>query len=176
MKSRAEIQNAHELAVLTTGLAEHNRLQGLSLKLISRPDPPDAILSDGSLTTWMELTDAFFSAAWARDLSSFISIKGHEPMARGVYMDMDKQLAENFCDLVVKKATKNSYKLLIQQHGPGILVVGLESPWLNDETINTIDEEWCRRGSPDISATFAHVYLRYRNANGSQAFAWPRRC
>ena len=106
MKSRAEIQKAHELAVLTAGLAEHNRLHDLSLKVISRPDPPDAILSDGSITTWMELTDAFFSEAWARDLSSFTSIKGHEPMARGAYMNMDMQLAVNFCDLLVKKATK----------------------------------------------------------------------
>jgi hypothetical protein len=176
MKSRAEIQNAHEIAVLTAGLAEHNRFHGLSLEVISRPDPPDAILSDGSITTWIELTDAFFSEAWARDLSSFASIKGHEPMARGVYMNMDMQLAENFCDLLVKKATKNSYKPLIQQHGPGILVVGLESPWLDDETINAIDDEWLRRGSPDISATFAYVYLRRRNASGSDVFAWPRRC
>lgn len=176
MKSRAEIQVAHELAVLTAGLAEHNRLYGLSLDVISRPDPPDAILSDGSITTWMELTDAFFSEAWARDLSSFTSIKGHEPMAKGVYMDMDMQLAENFCDLLVKKAKKNSYKPLIQKHGPGILVVGLESPWLDDETINAIDEEWLRRGRPDISGTFAHVYLRWRNTNGSEVFAWPRRC
>ena len=69
MKSRAEIQDAHELAVLAAGLAEHNRLHGLALQVVSRPDPPDAILSDGSTTTWMELTDAFFSEAWARDLS-----------------------------------------------------------------------------------------------------------
>lgn len=175
-KSRAEIQDAHELAVLTAGLAEHNRLHGLSLRVISRPDPPDAILSNDLITTWMELTDAFFSEAWARDLSSFTSIKGHEPMAKGVYMDMDKQLAEIFCDLLVKKAKKNSYTPLIHQHGPGILVVGLESPWLDDETITAIDEEWHRRGSPDISATFAHVYLRDRNANGGQPFSWPRRC
>lgn len=175
MKSRAEIQEAHELAVLTVGLAEHNRIHGLSLEVISRPDPPDAILSDGSITTWMELTDAYFSEAWARDLSSFSSIKGHEPMGRGMYIDMDNQLAENFCDLLIKKAKKNSYQAVVQQHGPGILVVGLESPWLDDETINAIDEEWLRRESPDISATFAHVYLRNRNANGNQAFAWPRR-
>lgn len=125
----------------TAGLAEHYRLHGLCLEVISRPDSPDAIVSDGSITTWMELTDAFFSKAWARDLSSFTSINGHEPMAGGVYMNMDMQLAGNLCDLLVKKATKNSYKPLMQQYGPGILVVGLESPWLDDETINGFGEE-----------------------------------
>jgi hypothetical protein len=171
MKSRAAIQDAHELAVLRDGLAEHNRVHGLSLKVISRPDPPDAILSDGSSTTWMELTDAFFSERWAMHVSSYASIKGHKPMARGLYMDMDKQLAVNCCDLLTKKTAKNSYKPLIQQYGPGILVVGLESPWLDGETLDAIDEEWSSRGSPDISVTFAHVYLRHR---GSHTFAWPR--
>lgn len=175
MKSRAEIQDAHELAVLAAGLAEHNRLHGFALQVISRPDPPDALLSDGSITTWMELTDAFFSEAWARDLSSFTSIKGHEPMSQGVYMNMDNQLAEVFCDLLIKKASKQSYRPLVQQHGPGILVVGLESPWLDDETLHSIDQEWLRRGQPDISSTFAHVYLKDRNANNGQAFAWSSR-
>ena len=48
MKSRAAIQDAHELAALSAGLAVHNLLHGLNLAVISRPDPPDAILSDGS--------------------------------------------------------------------------------------------------------------------------------
>lgn len=171
MKSRAAIQDAHELAVLRDGLAEHNRVYDLNLTITSRPDPPDAILSDGLSTTWMEVTDAFFSERWAMDLSSHASIKGHKPMARGLYIDMDKQFAVNFCDLLTKKAVKKSYKPLIQKYGPGILVVGLESPWLDSETLDAIDEEWVGRGNPNISATFAHVYLRHR---GSHTFAWPR--
>lgn len=171
MKSRAEIQSAHEFSVLHDGLAEHNRIHDLNLTVISRPDPPDAILSDGLSTTWMEVTDAFFSEEWATDLSSYDSIKGHKPMARGLYMDMDKQFAINFCNLIIKKTTKNSYKPLVQKYGPGILVVGLESPWLDDETFYAIDVEWIDRGSPDISQTFAYVYLRRR---GIRTFAWLR--
>ena len=174
MKSRAEIQAARELFALEKNLDAHNRLHGLSLKVISRPDPPDAVLSDGSITTWMELTDVFFSDAWARDLSSYASVKGHEPMASGQYLDMDKQLAENFCNQLIKKATKKSYKRLIQQYGPGILVVGLESPWLDNESIDEIEEEWRRRGSFDLSETFAHIYLWHRTSTSYKTFAWPR--
>lgn len=173
MKSRAAIQEAHELAVLRVGLAEHNRICGLNLTIVSRPDPPDAMLSDGSFTTWMELTDAFFSPEWARDLCSFASDKEHRPMARGLYIDMDGQLARTFCDALEHKASKLSYRPLIERYGPGILVVGLESPWLDDESIDAIDNEWLSRGKPKISATFSNVYIGYRNGSGNHAFAWP---
>ena len=55
MKSSAQIQQAHEDAVLRDALTEHNRIHGFALAVVSRPDPPDAVLSDGTTTTWMEL-------------------------------------------------------------------------------------------------------------------------
>lgn len=172
MSNRAAIQDAHELAVLEAALAEHNRLHGLFLEVVSRPDPPDAILSDGKTTTWLELTDAFFSAEWARDLNSHAASEEHMPMRSGPYMDMDAQLAARFCDLVCKKAAKTSYKPFIAKYGPGILVVGLESPWLDDETLLEITRKWAELGKPNISATFSHVYLGYRNGEGNCAMAW----
>lgn len=175
MKSSSQIQQAHEDAVLRDALAEHNRLHGLALAVVSRPDPPDAILSDGVTTTWMELTDAFFSQAWARDLSSYGSIKDHKPMASGGYVDMDRLFAENFCDLVQQKTGKQSYAPIVASHGPGILVVGLESPWLDGDTMDEVSDEWAARGSPDISGTFAFVYVRHRRARGNIVLPWPRR-
>jgi hypothetical protein len=172
MKNRAEIQKAHEDAVLLAGLAEHNKLHALNLEVTSRPDPPDAILSDGSVSTWMELTAAFFSQGWAKDLSSYGSRKGHTPMATGQYMDMDKQFAENFCDLLQQKAGKTSYRELVERYGPGILVVSLESPWLDGETLDAMKEEWGKRGRPDISGTFAFVYLRQRTQGNDIVRPW----
>lgn len=173
MKSSAQIQEAHENAVLFDGLEEHNRSQGTAFKVVSRPDPPDAILSDGSATTWLELTDAFYSPDWARNLSSHNSIKGHVPMARGPHFDMDRQFAETFCDLIQHKAGKASYRSSVQNYGPGILVVGLESPWLDDQTLDAITAEWCNRGSPDLSDTFAFIYIRYRAALKNTVRPWP---
>lgn len=172
MKSSAQIQQAHEEAVLRDALAEHNRVHGLALAVVSRPDPPDAIPSDGAATTWMELTDAFFSAERARDLSSYGSIKGHKPMRRGGFMDMDKQFAANFCDLVQQKAGKQSYAPIVANYGTGILVVDLESPWLDGETMDEVSSEWNARGSPNISATFAHVYTRHRTERGNIVLPW----
>lgn len=175
MPSRATIQDAHELAVLNATLAEHNRLHNLSLKVLSRPDPPDAILSDGQTTTWLEITDAFFSREWARDVSSYAAAEkpaDHIPMRRSEHIGMDEQLATTVCELILQKAAKPSYAPFVAAHGPGILVVGLESPWLDDETIVEISRKWAALGKPDISDTFSHVYLGYRNAGGNQAMAW----
>lgn len=172
MLTTAEIQQAHELAVIQDGLDAHNLRFNLSLKVVSQPDPPDAMLSDGSITTWMEVTDAFYSTEYARHLSTHNSIKGHKPMAKGLRGDVDEDVAVEFCNALAKKVGKTSYIPLIQKYGPGILVIGVETPWYNEFTLEAIDQEWVRRGRPDFSATFSHVYLRVR---GSHTIAWPRR-
>jgi hypothetical protein len=172
MANRAETKSKHETAVLDAALAEHNRIHGLALAVVDRPDPPDAILSDGATTTWLEVTDAFFSVDWAKDLFSYASSEAHKPMAEGGYAEPDAQLASNFCDLLLQKSGKNSYASVISAYGPGILVVGLESPWLGSGTVEAIDREWAARSRPDISSTFQYVYLGYRDNGVNHAVAW----
>lgn len=53
-------------------------------------------------------------------------------------MDMDNQFAEVFAKVVLKKFNNKSYKAAVNQYGPGILVVGIESPWLDGETVQAI--------------------------------------
>ncbi|MBD9504608.1 hypothetical protein IB256_27775 [Pseudomonas sp. PDM17] len=172
--NRKAVQQAHEHAVLAAAVAEHNRITGGALKVTQRPDPPDAILSDGVTTTWMELTDAFFSPEWAKDIVGFAADQVHRPMEAGLYMDMDAQLARAFCDIVRQKAAKTSYQAFINCYGPGVLVVGLESPWLDEEIVEEIDREWREQGSPDVSQTFSHIYLGFRDSNGNFARLWKK--
>jgi len=172
MNTRAEVKRKHETAVLNAALTEHNRLHGLALEVVDRPDPPDAILSDGNSTTWLEVTDAFFSPEWAQDLSGFASAEVHRPMQQVGYAEPDAQIASNFCNLVLRKASKASYAGVISTYGPGILVVGLESPWLDSDTIEAIDLEWAARGKPDISSAFQHVYFGYRKNGANYASLW----
>lgn len=173
MNTVAEVKKRHELAVLKAGLAEHNRMYGSALIIVDRPDPPDAILSDGTTTMWMEHTDAFFSGEWARDLTTHAAAVAHRPMKQRGYFDPDAQLASAFCNCVIEKAGKTTYSNCVAQYGPGILVVGLESPWLDEETIHEINRAWAELGNPDISSTFGHVYLGYRDVSGNRAIAWP---
>lgn len=172
MNTIPEIKDKHELAVMEAALAEHNRLHGSALAIVSRPDPPDAILSDGATTTWMEHTDAFFSGEWARDLTTHAASVAHRPMEQRGYLEPDAQLAGAFCKCLLDKAGKSTYAEYVEQYGPGILVVGVESPWLDEDTIHEINRAWTELGKPDISATFGHVYFGYRDQAGNRATVW----
>ena len=70
MTTRREINFLHEAAVIGAALLAHNEQVGRAFKVESRPDPPDAVLVDGNLRTWMEHTDAFYPG-WAEHLTSY---------------------------------------------------------------------------------------------------------
>ena len=87
-------------------------------------------------------------------------------------MDMDNQVAEVFAKVVIAKLNNKSYQSVVNQYGPGILAVGIESPWLDDETVHAITEHWTERGSPDLSLVFRWVYLGFRLGGESKATVW----
>lgn len=55
MTTRREIKSKHEAAVIVAAVRAHNIRVGGAFKIESKPDPPDAILSDGSTQLWLEL-------------------------------------------------------------------------------------------------------------------------
>ncbi len=172
MTTRREINSKHEKAVIDAALRAHNEKVGAAFSIESMPDPPDAILCDGNQHTWMEHTDACYPG-WAEDLTSYAaSDKKHKPMKKGLHVDMDNQVAEAFVEIVLKKFNKASYKPLLEKFGPGILVVGIESPWLNDETLQAIESKWSEIGSPDLSSVFRWVYLGFRSNGENKAIPW----
>ncbi len=172
MARRRDINGLHEATVLAVALREHNRLNGLDLKIVDRPDPPDAMLSDGVLTTWMEHTDAFYPG-WAEDLSSFAaSDKKHRPIRQNWHLNVDVTFAKIVCDRIEAKVRNTTYQSVVDQHGPGLLVVGLETPWLDRDTHAAIDHEWRQRGSPGLERYFRHVYFAFRVFQGRRAALW----
>lgn len=172
MTTRREINSKHEGAVIGAALLAHNEHVGRAFQVESRPDPPDAILVDGNQRTWMEHTDAFYPG-WAEDLTSYAAAdKVHRPMRKGRHMDMDNQVAEVFVEAVLGKFNNKSYKPAVNQYGPGILVVGIESPWLDGETVQAINEKWAEIGSPDLSTVFRWVYLGFRLGGENKATLW----
>lgn len=164
-------QDKHELFVVDAAITAHNALTGSTFTIESRPDPPDAIIRDGGKRLWVEHTDAFYSSSWARDLSSYAaSDKQHHPMPPSMHMSMDERLAAEFCKRVIEKYCEPTYAPLVAQYGPGILVVGLESPWSDHNTIDAINYRWKEvEGSPDLSAVFGWVYLGHRNRGTNEA-------
>jgi len=172
MTTRRDINTKHERAVMDAALRAHNERAGARFTVESRPDPPDAILVEGSRRTWMEHTDAFYPG-WAEDLTSYAaSDKEHRPMPKGPHINMDNQLAETFIKVVLAKFNNASYKPVVEKYGAGILVVGLESPWLDDETVQAINNQWRDLGNPDLSSIFKWVYLGFRSGGESKAALW----
>ncbi|MEX2474650.1 hypothetical protein [Marinobacter sp.] len=172
MATRREINSQHEKAVMDAALHAHNQRMGTAFSIETQPDPPDAILVDSGNRTWMEHTDAFYPG-WAEDITSYAaSDKSHKPMARGLHSDMDEQLAEAFIRVVVKKFGNEAYRPTIEKYGPGILIVGLESPWLDAETLRVINQKWADLGQPDLSSVFSCVYFGYRAGGQNRAELW----
>ena len=172
MATRREIKSKHEAAVINAAVRTHNVQVRGAFEIESMPDPPDAMLSDGCKRIWLEHTDAFYPG-WAEHLTSYAaSDKEHRPMRKGLHMDMDNILAGEFLEVVLKKLRKKTYTHLIKQFGPGILVVGLESPWLNADTFQSINNKWAEFGSPKLFSVFEWVYLGYRDDGKNVTIPW----
>ena len=172
MATRREINSQHESAVIDAALRAHNETFGTGFSVESRPDPPDAIVVNGNQRTWIEHTDVFYPE-WAEDITSYAaSDKAHKPMRRGPHMDMDNQVADAFVKAVLKKFENRSYQPVLDEFGPGILVVGIESPWFDEETLQAIDEKWAELGRIDLTPIFRWVYLGFRVGGVNNAFFW----
>lgn len=166
MNKRAPIQKQHERAVMLGFLDWYNNEEDVSYKIYSEPDPPDALIKDGNNKTWLEVTDTFYSAEWAKTiLSSATPGEKKHPWKGGLQINMDEIFAERFVDNLHKKLVKKSYSPFAKKYGAGILLITLEYPWLSKETFDDIYKccnitDW----SDDIS-NFTKVYAVHPSMN-----------
>ena len=126
---RLAIKEAHERFNVNTFLDELNRRHRSSYRVMSEPDPPDAIIQTKKRTSWVEVTSAFMNRQCAEDEWSFVTPgEKHRPMADDVIVGSDAQFATNFVSAVKKKLEKKSYEAFRDEHGPGYLVVRVHYP------------------------------------------------
>jgi hypothetical protein len=69
MVSRRNLKSHHENAVLD-GFSVDLEALSSSFEVLSKPDPPDAIVKISGHKTWVEITDAFLDNAHAEGLTS----------------------------------------------------------------------------------------------------------
>jgi len=168
MNKRRPVQDKHEKFLVDAFIAWWTSKTGEQFTVISRPHPfpPEAIVKSDHRTTWVEVTDAFHSDDWAQDLySDATPEEDHKPMGPGPFCGMDAQHAERFAALLKKKLSKKSYASPYQKHGPGILLVGMQSPWFDGDTCDLMRDA-CRKTdwSTDLGY-FSHVYISFRSLN-----------
>lgn len=128
---RTEVKDAHENSVLASFI-KHSASINVSVNLITRPEPPDAIVSINGKTTWIEITDAFINREIAESITTRVSIdKVYRsiPKEKRFVIDPDETFREILIDVIVRKYEKESIGSVYQQYGKGILLVGIVNPF-----------------------------------------------
>ena len=166
MNKRAPIQKQHERSVMLDFLEWYNSKNNTAFEIYDEPDPPDALIKDKKSKSWLEVTDTFYTAKWAKTKLSYVT-PGEEnsPWEGGLQMNMDKHFANQFVKNLHKKLIKKSYSPFKNKYGAGILLINLEYPWLTQETFDDIikcceNTDW----SDDLS-NFHEIYIVYPSIN-----------
>lgn len=124
---RNEVKEVHEQSVLDAfkKLLESG---GDTVKVLSKPEPPDAIISINGEEVWVEITDAFITPEHARSLTSHAAedkewIKSPQQL---ILVDSFNEILES---VIKEKYIKESIMNVYKERGAGILIVGCFSPF-----------------------------------------------
>jgi hypothetical protein len=170
MNNRKHIKKEHERAIVDNFLAYYNQANGTQFIVDSEPEPPEAIAKYCENYIWLEVTDAFWSDEYAKDLYSYAtSGEEHIPVSPGPYLNMDEQFAQRFVQVLTTKLSKLSYKPYYEAYGLGILLIGMQNPFFNETTQKWMQSLRKATDSEDDLGYFGSVYL----TDGSTFYPWP---
>jgi hypothetical protein len=173
MADRRPIQQAHERAYVVCFLDWFNRAYRSDFKVISEPNPPEAVVRSSRTTRWVEVTTAFWNESYAKDLYSHATPgEAHKPVGNGLFQDTDNVFSGNFVSVVKKKLEKKSYVLWRDEYGPGYLVVPIKYPWFDGKTVACMRDVWSTTTINNIGC-FRGIYIAYPSGNGIKISRWP---
>ena len=173
MNQRRNVKQRHERAIVDDFLVWLNARRRSAYVVVATPDSPDAIIRAKTVTRWIEVVDAFWRDEWARDVYSHATPgEKHAPITRGPYLEPDRQFAERFVAAVSSKLVKSSYRAITKEFGPGYLLVGVQHPWFDRNTIARMTERW-NEGQPwPNRGSFSSVFLAYSSMGRRQFQPW----
>ena len=167
MSNHRQIRQAHERVVVDDFVRWLNQTTGSNWTVSKRPDPPDAIITDGYKTSWVETADLYRNGEEARSEMSFVTPdRAHIPHSEHPIADPDRRTAVAFVQLLQDKLSKNSYRSVHGEYGQGFLVISERDPLFGDDTIaeiSRITDEKCIAGD---MGHFCKVYLAIRVRHG----------
>lgn len=127
--SRRNLKSAHEDAVLRH-FGEHLQSKGIPLHIVARPDPPEAVVDLGGQRTWIEITDAFLNSSHAKSLTSKACADArHVPDGKRFIVEPDLTFSSVLHSVIEAKYDKASMHSIASAQGPGILLVGIFTPF-----------------------------------------------
>lgn len=166
MNRRRAVQQAHERVQVEAFITWLNSRYGARYKVVAEPNPPEAIIRSGPTTRWVEVTDAFWSDAFAKDEYSYATPgEKHRSIGNGPFVGPDEQFAARFVDAVRKKLEKTSYLPTAQTYGPGYLVVPIMYPLFNSDSLWYMKQAWARTPIKDLGC-FRSIYMSFQMGRG----------
>jgi hypothetical protein len=162
-----ELKRRHESAAVDSFVDWLNRTSGAHWQVTDRPNPPDAIIADGSSVSWVEHADLYRGAEEARSEMSFITPgKTHIPHSESPIYDPDRRTAMALVTLLQDKLSNRSYRSAYEQYGRGILLISERDPLIDNQTIAEIDHVTEEVQITNDNGYFCKVYLAIRSEQG----------
>lgn len=135
MVNRKNLKSVHEAAVLRQFQA-YLKSGGIRLEILERPEPPEALVELNGQRTWIEITDAFLDQDHAIGLTSRASEDvEHIPDHQRLIVDPDASFSSVLHSVIGKKYDKSSMRSIAETQGPGILLVGVFTPFTTAEVV-----------------------------------------
>ncbi|MGB8597883.1 MAG: hypothetical protein WCE88_00080, partial [Burkholderiales bacterium] len=161
-----------ERAYVDSFLVWFNRKQRSDFKVVTEPNPPEAIIKSGRTTRWIEVGAVYWTSEYARDLHSYATPgETHQPVDNGPFQNMDAQFAHNFVTVLKKKLENRSYIECLRKHGPGYLVMPVYHPWFDKQTIQQMKYAWAQARCDDLGC-FRSVFIAYPVINEVKFSRW----
>lgn len=130
--SREPAKRAREDGIIKEFLEWFNRDQSTDYELISRPDPPDAILRSSGGMLWVEHADILRNEEEAHELFSMMNPAEPSYRHQGLAINGYDGLPDAFISILHSKLNKASYDGARNEHGPGILLLTEMDPLFDE--------------------------------------------
>lgn len=158
---RNELKDAHEDTVLES-FKKHSASLNDIVIVISKPEPPDAIITINGSPTWIEITDAFFSRELAESITTHVADdKTHKPVSKEkrFCIEPDEQFSSVLESVIVKKYDKVSIGNVYKQYGSGILLVGIINPFSDAKELVNTEKQRILEAIKSKKKRFNKIYL-----------------
>lgn len=129
MVSRRNLKSVHEEAVLR-GFGDYLKNKDSILTILAKPEPPEAIVDIDGKINWIEVTDAFLDQDHAIGLTSGAADDVvHISDSKRLIYNPDAIFRASLLTVIEKKYDKSTMQSIALANGPGILLVGIFTPF-----------------------------------------------
>lgn len=135
MIKRRELKHVHEDSVLRQ-FSIYLENFGNKVKILDKPDPPEAIVEINHQNTWVEITDAFLDKNHAIGLTTGVCEDVEHISDSGrLIVDPDAVFSSVLQSVIEAKYDKKSMCSIAESKGSGILLVGIFTPFASAKAI-----------------------------------------